>query len=203
MTEPLTEAQKQFANDNIPLVHSLAKLYRAQWSYVEYDEYMSASYMALVQATRIFDPSRGFKFSALLSRCLISEWNNVAAQRHYLRIPRDYGPGHSHDESEGFPEARALARRTKREGRINRDGVDLLAMTPAPEDSDPWAYELTSQLPPKSREIAERNLIQGETLEAVRPSLEIGWIRYRSLRGKTKQILGRLIRNGDLLVDAS
>ncbi len=197
MSMRLTDSQRQLAEDNIPLVKHLVKANRKKWMYVDYDEFYSASLLALTKAAGAFDPTSGHEFSALVTRCLVSEWHKVAAQRHYIQIPQHYEDGRV-DPSKGFPADREKAKRVEREGNTDRDGVCRLASAPAPSDHGTWAYELTARLPHRHRQIAERVLIQGEQHSAVQADLGIGSTNYEALRRQTKQILTRLITRDNL-----
>jgi len=197
MSTRLTDSQRQLAEDNIPLVKQLVKASRKRWMGVEYEEFWSASLFALTKAAGAYNPEAGYEFSALLSRCLLSEWNRVAAQRHYIQIPQHYEEGRA-DPSKGFPADRARAKAVEREGNADRDGVCRLASAPAPSDHGTWAYEITARLPHRHRQIAERVLIQGEQHSAVQADLGIGSTNYEALRRQTRQILTRLITRDNL-----
>jgi Sigma-70 region 2 len=202
MIKPLTPEQQQLAKTNIPLAKSLVRKYRKQWRHLDVEEMLSAAYLALTKAASSFDPQAGYKFSAFFSRCLESEWAQIGPDRHYIRIPQHYGPDRQ-DQSGGYPADRERAKKIKREGRINRDGVDLLDQHPDVRPDIGWAYEVTAQLPEPVRVIAERILIQGHTHEAVRASLKVGVLRYKSLRGLTCRMLQRLIDRNQLSRDSA
>lgn len=61
-TVPLTEERKTLAADNFRLAKFLARPFKRSWPEIM-DEIDSAAVMGLMDAARLFDPSRGIKFA--------------------------------------------------------------------------------------------------------------------------------------------
>jgi RNA polymerase sigma factor (sigma-70 family) len=86
--KPLTAEQQDLAARYVPLAHSLSASYRRAWPN-EWNEFESASMMALTEAAETYDPSRGVPFATFARFRITGALRDVHRRlSHPLTLPR-------------------------------------------------------------------------------------------------------------------
>lgn len=69
----LTDAQRQFTEDNAKLAEYISWKWHRKLTYIPYDDILSAAYFGLVKAAKYYNPETGNKFATFAGRCIDNE----------------------------------------------------------------------------------------------------------------------------------